>query len=141
MTRMCILFALAAVGLARADLATVKQEPNLEKRSELALIYADTAIDEAKKVYEQNPKEFAARVGEVREAVELSYTSLQDSGKRARRSPKYFKRAEHRLRALVKRLEGLEQQVGIEDREPVVDTKKRVNDLHEQVLLDIMSKK
>ena len=73
MFRTLILLSFAVTSIVRADLARVKLEPNLEKRSELALIEANTAIDEAKKAYEGDATDFPARVDEIRQAVELSY--------------------------------------------------------------------
>jgi len=139
--RSFFLLSLIITGSLQADLAQVRAEPNLEKRSELALDYANTAIDQAKKAYEEATPQFPEHIQEVRQAVELSYESLQNTGKAARRSPKYFKRAEMRIRSLLKRLDNLEQQVSVDDREPIQAARKRISEVHEQVLLDIMSKK
>ena len=132
---------LALTSVLRADLSQVRAEPNLEKRSELALEYANAALNQAKKAYEETSTDFPTQMDEVRQAVELSYQSLHDTGKAARRSPKYFKRAEMRMRALIKRLDNLEREVGLEDRLPVDEAKKRIIQVHDQVLFDIMSKK
>jgi hypothetical protein len=121
---------------------TVMAEDNLEKRSELALKEADKAITAAKVAYEaQNAGDFRARLSDVEELVQLSYKSLEDTGKRARRSPKYFKRAELRIRALMRRLESLGNDVSFEDRPAVEAIRKELNTVHETVLHDIMSKK
>lgn len=140
MARTFVLFLFIAAA-AQADLNSVKTEANLERRSELALEYANSAVDDAKNTYEQEPKDLAAHLDEVRQAVELSYKSLQDTGKAARRRPKYFKRAEMRIRALVKRLDNLEREVAYEDRGTVLSAKKRLEEVRDQMVLDIMSKK
>ncbi len=126
--------------LAWADLLSVRAEPNLEKRSDLALEFASQSMDSAKKAYEETPAEFAGRLADIQAGAELSYTSLQETGKAARRSPKYFKRAELKLRALLRRLDNLAKEVSIEDRKPVDGVHARVSELHEQVLHEIMSK-
>ena len=141
MKRTCCVFMLAFAGLCWADIALVKQEPNLEKRSELALDFANESIDAAKKVYDSNPVDFAARLADVREATELSYTSLSETGKRARRSPKYFKRAELKMRALMRRLDNLAKEVSVDDKKLVEDVYAHVSELNERVLHEIMSKK
>ena len=134
------MFLVAAV--VRADLADVKNEPNLEKRSEKALENANIAVDEARKAYKAaDLAGFGARLQEVEESAELSYQSLQDTGKAARRSPKFFKRAEIKLRAITKRLEALGSEVSFEDRVPVEATRKKLSDLEDKIVFEIMTKK
>jgi hypothetical protein len=138
-----LLFALlfgSAIG--SAEFTTVMAEPNLEKRAALALKEADNAITAAKKAYDDKKSdEFRARLEDVQELVNLSYKSLDDTGKRARRSPKHFKRAELGIRALVRRLDSLSNEVSVDDREPVTAARKALNEVHETVLHDIMTKK
>ena len=132
---------LAAMALS-GNVEAVKQEQNLERRSDLALNYADDKLDAAKELYEKGQSAaFVASLTEMIELVDLSYKSLQDSGKRARRSPKYFKRAETKIRALVRRLDTLEIEMSTEDRPPVADAKKHLRDVNDQIVHDIMSKK
>jgi len=140
-----LIFFLLCGSLASAaenEFPTVMAEPNLEKRSELALQEADKAIDAAKKAYEEKSLEdFKARVTDVDELVQLSYKSLQDTGKRARRSPKYFKRAETNIRALMRRLDTLAMEVALDDRDFVTAVNRRVGEVHDNVLHDVMTKK
>lgn len=137
-----VLWLAAALGGAPAEYPAVMAEPNLEKRSELALAEAETAITAAKQAYDQQKAdEFRTRLVDVEQLAELSYKSLQDTGKRARRSPKYFKRAELRLRTIMRRLTGLGGEVSVDDRPLVESALARVNGVHEQLLHDIMTKK
>jgi hypothetical protein len=130
------------VQTAAGDFPAVMAESNLEKRSELALREADKAITAAKTAYEsQNIIDFKARVSDVEALVQLSYKSLQDTGKRARRSPKYFKRAEMGIRALLRRLVSLENDISVDDKPVVEAARKELNEVHETVLQDIMTKK
>jgi hypothetical protein len=125
-----------------ADLRAIQAEPNLEKRSDLALAHADDAIDAARKAYkDSDEKAFNDAIIEVRESVELSHKSLDDTGKAARRSPKYFKRAELKMRSIIRRLDNLEKEVGLEDRPPVQDVLKRVHEIHDETLQNIMTQK
>ena len=125
-----------------ADLAAVKSEPRLERRSELALEHALATVDRARDAWRGSKDgEFRRALEEIREAAELSYQSLLDTGKPARRHPKYFKRAEKSLRALMKKLDALEQEVGVEGAPAVAGVHKRASDLHDQIVLDIMTRK
>jgi hypothetical protein len=124
------------------DLASIKTEPNLEKRSELALDHAGTALDQAREAYNSgNLAKMELALGEVGESVELAYHALTDSGKDARRNPKFFKRAELRTRELMRRLEGIRETVSYQDRALVEMVRERVAEVHDDLLKGIMSKK
>jgi hypothetical protein len=121
----------------------VLAEHDLQKRSDLALQEADEQISAASKAYSPSGerKEFEKHLAAVGELAQLSLKSLRDSGKRARKQPKYFKRAELKLRSLLRRLDTLEKEVLVDDRPPVAKTKSVLTEVHEQVLQDIMSKR
>ena len=123
--------------------SSVMAEDNLEKRSDLALKEAETQLSAATKAYSGGPdlEAFVTHIEAVGDLAQLSLKSLQDSGKRARKSPKYFKRAELKLRSLLRRLETLEREVSAEDRPPIAETKSLVSTAREQILNDIMSKR
>jgi hypothetical protein len=124
------------------DLAAIKLEPNLERRSERALDNASAAMDTARDASSAGESEkVKAAVEELRDSVDLAYQSLVDSGKSARRSPKFFKRAELKTRELMRRLEGLAQAVDAEDRIFVESVRDRVSKVHDDLIHDIMQKK
>lgn len=136
--RTSLLFIALVAGL-RADLQKVMAEPNLERRSALALQHANEEIELARQAYaDDRMKEFRQRVKEVGDLAELSYKSLRDTGKRARKSPKWFKRAELTLRTLLRRIDGLEKDVSLDDRELVAEVHKRVQTVQQQILHDLM---
>ena len=125
-----------------ADLKTVQSEPDLEKRSELALDHANSLIDVARTAYKDGKQSgFEAAVKEIVEAVELSSASLKATGKNARKSPKHFKRAELKTRALTKRLGSLAEEVSLEDRGLVAGAKSRVEAINDDLVVQIMTKK
>jgi hypothetical protein len=125
-----------------ADLDAVMAEPNLEKRSEKALDHAERVLDASRKAYQASDYAgFKTLLAEMQSSVELSHKSLRDTGKSARRSPKYFKKAEMRLRSILKQMESLKADVGVDDRPLVETVAKRVNDIHDEILLAIMTKK
>jgi hypothetical protein len=124
------------------DLAAIKLEPNLERRSERALENASAAMDLAREVAGANDTEkLKPALEDVRDSVDLAYQSLLDAGKSARRNPKFFKRAELKTRELMRRLEGLAQAVDAEDRTLVVSVRDRVSKVHDDLIKDIMQKK
>lgn len=125
-----------------ADLASVKAELNLERRSERAVEYANEALTAARKEYEDGKiPEFQARVKDVAEAAEMCIGSLEENGRDGRRHPKYFKRGELSVRTLLRRIENLRQEVSIDDREQVEQLKARVETVHDRLLQDLLEKK
>jgi hypothetical protein len=123
------------------DLATVKSEPNLEKRSDLALTNANLALDGARDAYKKGDIDnIQPHLDEVLDSVELAYQSLSDTGKDPRKD-KFFKRAELRTRELLRRLEGLGQTVSFADRGAIDKVRERVSEIHDNLLKGIMSKK
>jgi cytochrome c556 len=120
MTRAPLLVVFSAM-LAAADLTAVKAEPNLEKRSEKALVYAGEVLTAMRAELDRNDVEkIKDQLIEFQAAVDVSVDALEATGKNARKSPKYFKRAELRLRELQRRLETFKRDMGIDDR-PVLD--------------------
>jgi len=131
---------LFALFLAFADVTAVK-EPNLEKRSDLALEEANRAIDAARAAYQAGDvKNAVANLNEVAEAVQVALDSLENSGKQPRRS-KYFKNAEIKLRQMMRRLAGFRDEMSVEDRKPLEDAEARLQEVHDRLLAEIMSKK
>src|SRR6185295_12661320 len=102
-----LLFAFMSLPNCAADLAAIRQEANLERRSQLAMENAGTALDVARTGYQAGDVEKAeAAMKEVQESVDLAYQSILDTGKVARRDPGLFKRAELASRRLLRRIEG-----------------------------------
>ena len=124
------------------DLGAVRQEPNLERRSELALENAGAALMDAREAYQAGDLEKTkAEASEVEESVTLAYDSLRDTGKDPRRNPKFFKRAEMTTRELLRRLDGVIEAMSVQDREILSVVRDRVSDIHDDLLNGIMRKK
>jgi hypothetical protein len=131
---------LLVAGLSAADLQPAKNEPNLEKRSRLALAIADQAISEAREAYsKEDMKTVTAKLAEVRESVELAQTALAATGKKPGRSPGPYKYAETKSRELLKRIEGLKQEMDSTDREAVEPVQNRVQEIHDAWLDGILT--
>jgi hypothetical protein len=140
--RLLLIIAAASVCIAEIP-PSVMAERDLEKRSELALKVADESITAASKAYAAASEltAFQARLSEVEELTRLSLKSLQETGKPASKKPKYFKRAELKLRSLIRRMNTLSDEVSAEDRPRVQAATKVMSEAHEQLLHDIMSKR
>ncbi|HSP66739.1 MAG TPA: hypothetical protein VLN48_03360 [Bryobacteraceae bacterium] len=124
------------------DLTAVKSEPKLEKRSELALKYADSALDSARDAYKKGDVEASkAALGEVEAGVKLSYDSLMATGKDPRRSSRPFKDAEKSTRQILRRLESLSDLMSAFDRGMVEPVHGTVSDIHDRLITGIMGKK
>jgi hypothetical protein len=133
---------LALAGSARADLQRAMAEPNLEKRSQLALENASAACKAARAAYEKGENDqVAAGIAEIQESVDLAYASLTQTGKDPRRSPKWFKKAEIETRDLLKRLDAFEREMGFNDRPMLEKVKARVQQVHDDLLVGLMEGK
>ena len=128
--------------LLRADLAQIKAEPNLEKRSKLALDHAESALKDARAAYNNGEAaKSTTMVGEVRASVELAEQSLKETGKNPRKSPKYFKKAEIETRALLKRIEAFQDEMNVNDRPSLDPLRTKVQQVHDDLLMGIMEGK
>ena len=125
-----------------ADLKRALAEPNLEKRSQLALDNAAAAYQTARAAYQSGDNEkLSAAAAEILESVDLAHSALTDTGKNPRKSPKWFKKAEIETRDLLRKLESLQQEMGFNER-PVLDkVKARVQEVHDDLLLGLMEGK
>ena len=131
-----------SVPLYASDLAAVRQETNPERRSQLAMDNAGAALDTARTVYAAgNIDKAEGALNEVGDSVELAYQSLLDTGKVARRDPRLFKRAELAARQLLRRIEGLAESMGFQDRALAEKARDRVGAVHDDLVNAMMSKK
>ncbi len=137
-----VLFTLLTANLWAVDLPSIQQEPNPERRSQLAMDYAGAALDAARSAYQSSDLEKTkASLSEVGDAVDLAYDSLQQTGKEARRDPKFFKRTELATRQLLRRIEGMAESMSFEDRAVAEKVRDRVAAIHEDLLQGIMAKR
>ena len=132
---------LLLAGTLRASLQEAKAEPNLEKRSKLALDNAEQALTEARAAYAKGDNaQVEARATEIRESVELAETSLHQTGKNPRKSPG-FKHAEIVTRGLLRRLDSFQQEMSAADRPMLDGVKGEVQQAHDHLLLGVLGSK
>jgi hypothetical protein len=137
-----LLTLMLAMNLLAVDLAAVKNEPKLEKRSELALQYADSALDTARDLYKKGDVDGSrAALANVEAGVQLSYDSLMATGKDARRNSRPFKEAEKATRQILRRLDSLSDFMSAIDRSAVEPAQRTVSDIHDKLITGIMGKK
>lgn len=132
---------LMIVALVAFDLNSIRNEPNPERRSQLALDNANAAIDAAEQAYNAGQAEkMRAALDEVADSVDLAYDSLSGTGKSGRNN-KGFKKAEQRTHELLRRLDGFKQLVDFDDRAMVEKVRDRVAAVNDDLLNGIMKKK
>jgi hypothetical protein len=120
-------------------LQQAKDEPNLGKRSMMALDHAFDALTQARDAYAKGQNEqVEVFARQILESVELAETSLHETGKNPRKNPKWFKKAEGSTRDLLRRLDGFQQSMDVTDR-PILDAvKAKVQQVHEDLLLGVL---
>jgi hypothetical protein len=139
---LALLWSFSIASLWAIDLASIQQEPNLERRNQLAIQSANSALDTARTTYQANDLDKTrASLDEAGEAVSLAYSSLKQTGKEARRDPRLFKRTELATRQILRRIEGMAESMNFEDRALLDKLREQVTAIHENLLQDIMAKK
>jgi len=124
------------------DLSGIKSEPKLEKRSELALQFADSKLNSARDFYKKGDMDGCrAALGDVEAGVQLSYDSLMATGKDPRRNSGPFKAAEKSTRQILRRLDSLSDLMSAFDRSAVEPAQRTVSDIHDKLIIGIMGKK
>ena len=142
MTSHLLLAVVLLSGLLRADAEQVKGEPSLEKRSAMALDHAFDALTLARDAYAKGQNaEVDKWVKEIQESVALAETSLHETGKNPRKSPKWFKHAESATRDLLRRLDAFQQGMDNGDRPMLDAVKAKVQQVHDDLLEGVLEGK
>ena len=137
---LCLIISAAlAMQEASDPLEAARAESNPEKRYALALDVAGEEIGKARQEYEKSLMDkFRNSLIVIEKSVILSDESLQSTGKDPAKSPKHFKRAEKAIRNIVKRLSGLEDSVGLNDRALVAQTREKLQKIQERLVMEIV---
>lgn len=127
---------------AGGTLDEARAEPNLEKRSALALDNAVAALHDLRAAYNAGDlQKCKAKATEIEDSVELAYTSLEQTGKDPRRNPKWFKHAEIESDGLVRSIQAVQHDMSFEDRPLLDKTRERVEQIHDNLLAGLMGGK
>jgi len=141
MKRIVLALLFLSGGWLHADLKRAMAEPNLEKRSGLAMDNALAALKSARAAYDKGDNDEVAKdAEEALVSVNLAASSLDQSGKNPRRSM-WYKKAEISTRDLSRRIQDFQDQMSYVDRPLLDKLKTRVQEVHEQLLLGVMEGK
>jgi hypothetical protein len=126
----------------RADLKTAMAEPDLGKRSKLALDNATVTLKMIREAYNAGEKQKVTEAtDEFVASINLASESLKATGKNPRKSPKWFKSAEIATRDLLKKLDTLQHDLNFEDRSMLDKARTRTQEVHDELLLGLMEGK
>ncbi len=129
---------LCAAALTAADLDAVRSERDPNRRAELALNNAEMALNETRNAaHAGDTAKVTAALNEGRESADLCYDSLRKSGKSPRRN-NHYKKAELKLRALIRMLDGFTIDIPLEQREDAAATERHMQEVHDHILQDEM---
>ena len=102
--------------LAFADLAAVKAEPDLNRRSELALMNADEKIDAGASGVSGRERSCPSGGHPGGGGISDAFLRLAGTNAGAPRKSRYYKRAELKVSALMRRLSGFRDEVSFDFR-------------------------
>ena len=121
--------------------ATVERQTDLEKRASLAMDYARHQVSAVVEAFQQSDADAAKlAIAELVKGVETAQQALDDTGKKARRKPKHFKRAEIATRRLVGAIEDAQRTLLSAEREQLEPAKERVEEINSQLMMAIFRK-
>ena len=139
--RWICLLALAALSSPAGDISSIKSEPNAKKRAKRAFDFANSSLVEARSAYSASDyRKALAEVRQVDEAISLGFASLQSTGKAPRKSRAY-KRAELRLRELIRHMDDFAREAALDDRASIEAVAHHAQQVHDEILTGIMEKK
>ncbi len=113
----------------------VRNEPDVEKRYQLALVEAGKILASAKDNDPQKSLEAAA------ELTEFALTTIESMGKPPHKNASNYKKIELKTREFLRRAEAIRKEASIDERPSLEAAFSRINAVHEKVLEGVMSKK
>ena len=107
---------LCCLAAQHGTLAEIEAIADRETRSRRALAFASNQLDAANKAYQGDDLAAGREALEsIGEAVDLAVTSLEATGKYARRHPRHFKHAEIQTRKLLVQLKQVQRKLYLGD--------------------------
>ncbi len=114
---------------------SVRNEPVVEKRYQLALLEAGKILEAAK---DNDPQKSLEAVAEL---AEFALTTIESMGKPPHKNASNYKKIELKTRDFLRRAEAIRKEASIDDRPNLEAAFNRINAVHEKVLEGVMSKK
>ena len=126
----------ASITSAQSLLTELKAEHDAGKRSELALTFADTAFDNARDFYTKGEVQKGdAQLDDMTKALNECVSSLA-----AARKAKFYKKAELKVAFLQRRMQGLMDDISLQQRGWAEQTQRRLDEIHDKLLDGVMRK-
>jgi len=137
MSRLLLLLVMLSPVLpAQSLVATINQERDPGKRSELALSMADESFDNARGYYDKGVIDKGdAALENMTSALDLCVQSLAVSNK-----IRLYKRAELKVAYLQRRMSGLLGDLSVSERGWAEQTKRKLEEIHDKILDGVMRK-
>jgi hypothetical protein len=133
---LCAVLLITTFGNAQSLISEIKAEHDPVKRSEKALSLADTAFDNARENYNKGDVHKGdAELENMMTALEECVSSLD-----AARKAKYYKKAEMNVALLQRRLQGLLDDINLQQRGWAEYTQRKLDQLHDKLLEGVMRK-
>ena len=131
-----LLVVLSSLLPAQSLIATINQEHDPGKRSELALSMADESFDNARGYYDKGAIDKGdAALDNMTHALDVCVQSLAVSNK-----ARLYKKAEMKVAYLQRRMSNLVSDLGVEERGWAEQTKRRLEEIHDKLLDGVMRK-
>jgi hypothetical protein len=131
-----LILAFAGSTSAQSFLAELKSQHDPAKRSEMALIFADELLDNAKASYSQGQ---ISKGDADLESMTKALNACVDSLAAAHKSRSY-KKAEMKVAFLQRRLSDLVNDMGIQERGWAEYTSRKLDEIHDKLLNGVMRK-
>ncbi len=126
----------AAMLRAQSFLDALKSEHDPGKRLEMALTYADSSFDSARDFYAKGQVHKGdAELEDMTSALDQCVTSLQEAHK-----AKFYKKAELRVAYLQRRMQGLLDDIEMQQRGWAEYTNRKLDEIHDKLLDGVMKK-
>lgn len=141
MRRLLFIFVLVSLAARAASLEAVKSETNPKKRAALALDNCEAAMNEARNASHAGDwKKMTVAFQEVNASADVCYDALQQTGKPPRKNPLY-KRAELKLRSLIRMMAGVTVDIPYDERGPADQAREHLQEVHDKILNEEMQKR
>ena len=125
-----------AVEAQQSFLTELEAERDPARRSDKALSFADAAFDKARQFYTQGEiKKGDAELEKMTNALKECVGSLQSA-----RKARFYKKAELRVAFLQRRMQGLLEELSVQERGWAEYTQRKLDDIHDKLLDGVMRK-
>jgi hypothetical protein len=131
-----LILGFASCASAQSFMAELTTEHDPGRRSQKALLLADSAFDDAREYYRKGDvSKGDASLDNMTQALTACVESLQQA-----RKPKFYKKAELNVALLQRRMTTLLQDIDVQERGWAEQTNRMLDKIHERLLAGVMSR-